>query len=312
MWKRIRAPRAVQREASQWMGAEAQVLADEVQDAPLRGHHPADGEDARQHGDGPRQEEDRGEEAGAAAVGVEDAGEQEGQEELHVDRDPHVDQRVDDGLDVDRVGEQDLVGVAVEGLGDLEVERVDDEGEEEDDQGQREQQPLAGCATAATGCLPPRSRNGRSARGDWPRRGRWPRARGLTLPPLGDDGLHPADGLVGRLVGRPLVHVGPRHRLAPDVLRVDLGVRRVLPVLEDLGGPLEVDAWSRSGRWGSTAPPLPAWPLAKNGSLATSLKAGNQRPLAPLMYSVKRLGSRTNLMNSLPRSGRPCWRSPWG
>ena len=43
-----------------------------------------------QHGDRPRQEEDRGEEAGAPAVRLEEPGEEQGQEELHVDGDPHV------------------------------------------------------------------------------------------------------------------------------------------------------------------------------------------------------------------------------
>jgi hypothetical protein len=65
-----------------------------------------------------------------------------GQEQLHVDGDPHVDEGIDDGLHVDGIVEQDLVGVAVEGLGDLEVERIDHEGQEEQDEGQREQQPL--------------------------------------------------------------------------------------------------------------------------------------------------------------------------
>src|SRR6266446_1706874 len=57
------------------------------------------------------------------------------------------------------------------------------------------------------------------------------------------------------------------------------------------------------GTCGSFSPPLPTCPREKNGSAATSLKAGNQRPLAPLMYSVKRFDSTTNLTNALARSG---------
>ena len=124
------------------VGAETQVLADQVQDAPLRGHHPAHREDAGEHGNGPGQEEDRREEARRAVVALEQTREQERKEELHVDGDPHVDEGVDHRLDVDRVREQHLVGVAVEGLGDLEVERIGDEGQEERDQGEREEQPL--------------------------------------------------------------------------------------------------------------------------------------------------------------------------
>ena len=96
------------------MGAEAQVLADEIENAPLRGHHPSDGEDAGEHGDGPREEEDGGEEAGGLALGVEHAREEEGEEELHIDGHPHVHHGVDDGLHVHGIAEQDLVGVAVE------------------------------------------------------------------------------------------------------------------------------------------------------------------------------------------------------
>src|SRR5258705_4313092 len=57
------------------------------------------------------------------------------------------------------------------------------------------------------------------------------------------------------------------------------------------------------GACGSLSLPLPTWPREKNGSAATSLKAGNQRPLAPLMYSVKRFDSTTNFTKAFARSG---------
>src|SRR5437870_11537544 len=43
-----------------------------------------------------------------------------------------------------------------------------------------------------------------------------------------EDRLHALDPLVGGLVRRPLVDGDPRHRLAPDVLVVDLGEGRIL------------------------------------------------------------------------------------
>src|SRR3970040_343361 len=70
------------------------------------------------------------------------------------------------------------------------------------------------------------------------RRGAFTPLRAVTFPGwllvAGEDRLHSLDRLIGRFFGGPLVNGDARHGLAPDVLVVDLGVGRVLPVLEGL------------------------------------------------------------------------------
>src|SRR5262245_59563896 len=58
-----------------------------------------------------------------------------------------------------------------------------------------------------------------------------------------------------------------------------------------------------TGMCGSFSPLLPTCPREKNESAATSLNAGNQRPLTLLTNSAKRFASTRNLTNDLARSG---------
>src|SRR5438034_1246406 len=60
---------------------------------------------------------------------------------FHIHGHPHVHHGVDDGLHVDGIAEQDLVGVAVEDPADHEEERIHHEAGEEGEQGEREEQP---------------------------------------------------------------------------------------------------------------------------------------------------------------------------
>src|ERR1700730_12082394 len=55
--------------------------------------------------------------------------------------------------------------------------------------------------------------------------------------------------------------------------------------------------------WGSFSPALPTCPREKKATPHKSLNAVNQRPLAALTYSAKRLGWTTNLTKALASSG---------
>src|SRR5437773_11163336 len=124
----------------------------------------------------------------------------------------------------------------------------------------------------------------------------------VALLVAGEDRLHALDRLVGGLLRRPLVDGDPRHGLAPDVLVVELGERRVLVVLEHLVLTVEEDR-RRHGDVQVLLALGPWCPMRQNGSAATSLNAGNQRPFAALMYSANRFFSTTNVMNSLASLG---------